>query len=122
MEISLFQPEDALTCLGIFDSNVPDYFLPQEKEGFASFLSRLPAPVTDFVARNQFQKVIACGGVKLEPEHHLAKLRWDIVHRSFHRQGIGKTLTQHRLAWIAQNQNIHLVQVGTSQFSVGFYE
>jgi hypothetical protein len=35
---------DRTACLGIFDSNAPDYVRPEERIQFEQFLDRLPGP------------------------------------------------------------------------------
>ncbi|MDB5218237.1 MAG: family N-acetyltransferase, partial [Myxococcaceae bacterium] len=36
-----YEPADRDACLVVFDSNVPAFFAPHEREGFASFLGDL---------------------------------------------------------------------------------
>ena len=109
-------------CLAIFDSNTPQYFAPQECETFQGFLNRLAAPYSYFVIRDAGEKIIACGGIKLEPSNLLAKLRWDMVTAELHHQSIGTFLTLSRLYRICQSSEIRVVSLHTSQHSYQFYE
>lgn len=39
MEIRSYRPEDAPACLAVFGSNNPPFFMPSERDEFASFLA-----------------------------------------------------------------------------------
>ena len=122
MKLCEYIPEDEKDCLAIFDSNTPQYFAPQERQTFQGFLNRLAAPYSYFVIRNAGEKIVACGGIKLEPSNQLAKLRWDMVTAELHHQSIGTFLTLSRLDRICQFSEIQMVSLHTSQHSYQFYE
>jgi hypothetical protein len=42
MRVRNFIPGDLHACLAIFDSSVPEFFVPAEREEFASYLAALP--------------------------------------------------------------------------------
>ena len=44
MRIRDFTQGDRAACLAIFDSNVPEFFVPAERDALASFLTTLPGP------------------------------------------------------------------------------
>jgi hypothetical protein len=109
-------------CLSIFDSNVPVFFASEERETFLGFLKRQVHPYFYFIVRNTSEKIVACGGMKLEPATHSAMLRWDMVINEIQKQGIGTFLALSRLHLIAQNPDIQMVNLHTSQHSYRFYE
>ncbi len=109
-------------CLSIFDSNVPMFFAPQERETFRGFLNRQVHPYYYFVVSDASEKIVACGGMKLELSKHSAMLRWDMVNCESHKQGIGTFLTLSRLHLLSQNPDVQMVNVYTSQHTYLFYE
>ena len=109
-------------CLAVFDSNVPFSFAPQERETFQGFLQRLAPPYSYFIVRDDNENIVACGGIKLEPSNHLARLRWNMVSREFHKQNFGTFLTLSRLYRICQFPDIQIATLCTSQYSFQFYE
>ena len=113
---------DRSACLAIFESNVPPFFEAEEQEDFARFLDTLSSPKSYYVMKNAEGVCVACGGIKIEYQQSLAKLRWDMVLQSMHYQGLGKLLLSYRLNRIAEIGNINTVLVGTSEYAVGFYE
>jgi N-acetylglutamate synthase-like GNAT family acetyltransferase len=122
LKLCEYTPEDEKECLAIFDSNTLSYFAAQERETFQGFLNRLAAPYSYFVVRDAGAKIVACGGIKLEPSNQLAKLRWDMVSAELHHQSIGTFLTLSRLDRICQFQEIRTTSLHTSQHSYKFYE
>src|SRR5258706_16392477 len=97
MQLYEYTPADEQDCLAIFDSNTPAFFAVQERETFQAFLHRLTAPYSYFVARDDAEKIVACGGIKLDPSNRLAKLRWDMVAGTYHGRKNGTFLTVSRL-------------------------
>jgi ubiquinone/menaquinone biosynthesis C-methylase UbiE len=71
-----FAPADLSACLAIFDSNVPEFFVPAERAAFASFLAALPGP---YLVVQQAGEVVACGGYAVEPGTATADLCWGMV-------------------------------------------
>lgn len=122
MNFQSYSPAFENDCLSIFDSNVPAFFAPQERETFHSFLNRQVHPYYYFVIRNTSGKIVACGGMKLEPSDHSAMLRWDMVASEFQKQGIGTFLTLSRLQLLSQNPDIQMVNLYTSQHTYQYYE
>lgn len=55
---------DRSACLAVFDSNVPDFFAPHEREGLVSFLDDEPARFgIEYFVLVDGDRAIACGGV-----------------------------------------------------------
>ena len=85
-----WSPEDRRACLDLFDSNVPEFFQPREREAFGAFLDALPGPY--FVACRG-EEVVACGGVADEGFGE-ASICWTVVARSHQGKGLGRRILQ----------------------------
>jgi ribosomal protein S18 acetylase RimI-like enzyme len=115
-----YSPSDLATCLALFDSNVPEFFRPTEREGFASFLAALPGPY--LVLENEARMMVACGGYAVAAGTATADLCWGIVRREYHGSGLGRLLLRARLERIASDPSVRDVALRTSQLTRGFYE
>jgi ribosomal-protein-alanine N-acetyltransferase len=122
MKLCEYTSENGKDCLAIFDSNTPVSFAVQERETFQAFLNRLAYPYFYFVVQDDREKIVACGGIKLELSSKLAWLRWDMVAREFHHRKIGTFLALSRLYLICQIPDIQTANLHTSQHSYQFYE
>lgn len=116
--VRAFTPSDVAVCLGIFDSNVPHFFGAHERAGFSSFLLQ-PARSQDYLVLQHAGQVLACGGLALE-DAVTAAFCWGIVHRHWHRKGLGKEMAVARLAR-AQALGVQRVILSTSQHTQDFY-
>ena len=97
-----YSPADRDACLALFDGNVPRYFAPHERDGFAGFLDALPGPY--FVVEED-GAVVACGGYAFEPGSGEVALCWGIVDARRQREGIGTLLTAERLRLAAADSS-----------------
>ena len=122
MKLQSYFPAFEKDCLSIFDSNVPAFFASQERETFRGFLNRQIHPYYYFVVCDTSEKIIACGGMKLEPASHSAMLRWDMVTGEIQKQGVGTFLTLSRLHLLSQNPDVQMINLYTSQHTYQFYE
>ena len=122
MELCDYRSANEKDCIAIFDSNTPFSFAVQERETFQRFLDKLAHPYAYYVVQDDNQKIIACGGTKLESSNHLAWLRWGMVTREFHKRKIGIFLTLSRLYLLSQDPEIQTAGLGTGQHSYQFYE
>jgi ribosomal protein S18 acetylase RimI-like enzyme len=109
---------DLEDCLYVFASNVPEFFRAHERSEFEAFLSTLPGPY--FVVRDDDGATVACGGYAVEND--TADLCWGMVRRENHGAGLGRRLTELRLAELHRDERVRRVRLHTSQYTVGFYE
>lgn len=114
-----YSPRDREACLAVFDSNVPNFFVPRERAEFAAFLDDLPGPY--FVFENE-DGVVAAGGYAVNPASATADLCWDMVRGDLHGSGFGRRLVRARLERIRHEGSIRTVTLCTSQHTRGFYE
>lgn len=116
-----YRNNDRSACLGLFDSNAPKYFAFEERKDFDSFLDEPKGHY--FVMEDDKGEIVACGGYAAHKEEtSVAGLCWGMVHRDFHRLGIGYQLLAERLERIAAEPQFSHVRIDTSQHSRGFFE
>ncbi|HEX8430709.1 MAG TPA: hypothetical protein VF625_05455, partial [Longimicrobium sp.] len=65
MRVRDYTTADRDPCLAVFDSNVPDFFVPAERGEFAAFLDALPGPY--LVVESAAGTVVGCGGYAVAP-------------------------------------------------------
>ncbi|MPY65186.1 GNAT family N-acetyltransferase [Deinococcus sp. SDU3-2] len=124
MSIRPFQPEDRAACLALFDSNMPEFFLPHERAEFGQWLGQPfdSGEYGEYFVLEHRGQVMACGGVWLDPQNsgRPAGLSWGMVARKAHRRGYGSALLQFRLKRLRAlgATEIHL---DTSQHSAPFF-
>ncbi|RMP26525.1 GNAT family acetyltransferase [Pseudomonas coronafaciens pv. atropurpurea] len=105
-------------CLAIFDSNVPRFFDPVEREQFSSFLM---APLGHYFVVERDAEVVACGGYLVLSDPSVAELTWGMVHRECHGSGLGRFLTQARLQAMRLVPGVTRAFINSSQHVQGFY-
>ena len=120
MTIRLYTPADKAACLAIFDSNMPQYFMPEERQQFEDWLDKENREVYYVMTDND--QIVACGGIYIDTELNVAGQAWGMVLNSLHKRGYGKALTLHRIKEMDARFS-HLDQhLGTSQHTAPFYE
>jgi GNAT superfamily N-acetyltransferase len=110
---------DRHACLQAFDSNVPRYFAPHERDEFDRFLAAPDAEY--FVLEDQAGAIVGCGGYYVNRESGEAGLVWGMVVRTHHGMGIGRKLLDYRLARLRTDPDVRMVILETSQHSAGFF-
>lgn len=119
-QIRTYTAEDKIACLAIFDSNVPTFFMEYERQEFVDWLDKQDrAP---YYVLTMAKEVVAAGGIYIDNEKQAAGLAWGMVHRSKHKQGIGRLLTMHRLEVMDKHYPELNQQLATSQLTEAFYQ
>lgn len=113
-----YEPGDRDACLTLFESNVPVFFDVSEQEGFAGFLDDMRWPYQVIVRDG---RVVACGGHAVEADGVTAALCWGMVEGRLHGAGLGRQLTEARIAAARAIDGIREVRLDTSQHTEGFY-
>ncbi|UQN06426.1 GNAT family N-acetyltransferase [Deinococcus sp. QL22] len=113
-----FTPADTATCLALFESNMPDLFLPFERVDFEAYLLNPGA----YWVVEQAGELVACGGVWQDPgrPERPAGLAWGMVRRDLHRSGLGSLLLRHRLSALHDIGSTEC-WIDTSQYSAPFF-
>lgn len=120
MRVRDYTIADRSACLVVFDSNVPEFFVPPERADFAAFLDALPGPY--LVAEDGSGTIVGCGGYAVTPGTTTADLCWGMVARERHGAGLGRLLLEARLERIHRDPTADSVALNTSQHTRGFYE
>lgn len=116
-----FAPGDAAACLALFDANVPRYFDPSERDGFARFLDAPPCPY--LVGTDGRDAVVACGGWFVEEgDPRVGGLAWGILHPALHGRGLGRQLLEVRLARLRETPGVRSLVLRTCQHTQRFFE
>lgn len=115
-----YRPADRDACLALFDSNVPRFFDMSEREGFAGYLDDTAA-ASSYLVIERDGAIAGCGGHAIEPDGVSAALCWGMVAGSLHGEGLGRYLTEARLAAAQADPGITRVILNTSQHTQGFY-
>lgn len=121
MQIRPYQPSDKSACLDVFISNVPTFFADHEYAEFAAFLDTLPGVGHYLVVESALSTIVGCGGYFLNADRTVAGLMWGMVHRDYHRQGLGRALLLARLSAICDEPHAQSIELDTSQHSYGFF-
>ena len=127
--IKPYLPEYKERLIDIFKSNMPLYFAEEELPLFRRFLEEDVLEMSDrpYSVIWKEEVIVGCGGIgineptKYTPEPHII-LCWGMIHRQYHKQGLGKALLEFRI-----KQSRHLypgikIALGTTQHSFPFFE
>jgi ribosomal protein S18 acetylase RimI-like enzyme len=114
-----YRSTDRAACMAVFDSNVPVYFLAEERALFTDFLDALPGPY--LVMENSDGGIVACGGWALDEGGARADLCWGMVHASVQGRGWGRRLTRLRIEGARHEPGIREIALSTTQRTEGFY-
>ena len=114
-----YGPEDREACLKIFDSNLPDAFIQDERVKFEAFLEANPENY--LVVEGEGGELAACGGYEVGLEGGAGTLCWGMVAKDQQGLGFGRLLLMSRLSAMAQIPQMRFVRLDTSQQSVEFF-
>jgi ribosomal-protein-alanine N-acetyltransferase len=106
-------------CIEIFRSNVPKFFLEHEVADYARFLDNI-APNNYWCAFDG-EIIVGAGGIWVRSDG-IGRLVFGIVRRDLHLKGYGRQLVNFRLKKLAEQPNLEIVQLDTSQHNPGFFK
>ncbi|GAB2544981.1 hypothetical protein GCM10027065_15680 [Rhodanobacter koreensis] len=107
---------DKQACLGIFDANCPEFFAPNERADYESFLDADPANYELCVANAH---VVGAFGLSGHGSHD-RRLNWILLSPSSHGVGIGSAIME-RVASLAQDAGLDLIAIAASHKSAPFF-
>ena len=117
MEILNYDPKYKQQCIGIFESNIPKFFLPKElpacKEYFASIIA------SNYWVLEHQNEIIASGGIGIDG--HAGRMHYGMVRNDWHKKGIGTRLFEFRLGKLIENPNIATIGLDTCQHNPNFF-
>ena len=120
MEIITYNPSFKMACIAAFESNLPKFFATDELRLFENYLERVAHSSYFLVIENE--KLLACGGIYFDKRSDIGALAWGMVHATYHRQGIGRSLFNYRIAQLQEKYPNKVCQIETSQHSATFYQ
>lgn len=112
-----FAADDTDACLAIFDANCPEYFAPNEREGYERFLDSAADNYTIVEADG---RVVGGFGI-LGDGPQERTLRWILVSPASHGAGIGSAIMERVLDAVGESRAAKLV-IGASHRSAPFFE
>lgn len=113
-----YQAGDKTGCLAVFDSNLPDYFSQEERPRFTEFLET--GGVTFWVMEHD-GSLVGCGGYQLDGAD-VATLRWTMVRRDLHRNGLGRFLLFALMRKLSSEGDPTLMRLETMPLAAPFFE
>ncbi len=120
MTIKLYTEADKAACLAIFDSNMPQYFMAEERQQFEDWLDKENRETYQVIIDND--QIVACGGIYEDVELKVVGLAWGMVLNKLHKNGYGKALTLYRIKEMDERFSHYTQHLGTSQYTAPFYE
>ena len=116
-----YDERDRAAALAIFDTNLPEYFGPGEREWFADSLDDLDGPALLVTVDGS---PAAFGGYEIWDYYDKALLVWGMASRQHHKSGLGRLLLFERLLRIADDDSprTRYVTVDTSPIVSPFFQ
>lgn len=121
VEVRAFRPDGLRACLAIFDGNVPAFFAPAERAEFHEHLAGVNPQDQPYLVLTEGARVPACGGLTVDAPRAQASLAWGMVDRALQGRGLGRRLTEERLALARRVPGLARLVLATSQHTQGFY-
>lgn len=120
VEFRPYRKADKPACLALFESNTPPFFDPSERPLFDVFLDE---PEGAYFVLEQEGRLLGCGGFIIDPpaDAPVARFSWGMVDRSSHGDGLGRALTEHRLAEIRRIGGIASACLATTPMIAPFF-
>ena len=118
MDLRPYTAADRDGCLAVFDSNTPDFFAPSERADYEKFLDSQDGSY--FVMENE-GRLLGCGGYALDNQTQ-GSLIWGMIHRDWHRNGLGRYLLYYRMKKMTDSGTLQVVRLDTSQRTAPFFE
>ena len=111
-----YLPTDKLACLGLFDANCPEFFAPNERLDYVSFLDANQLSYELCLVGGQI--VGAFGLVGYDLQHK--SLNWILLNPRSHGMGIGSGIMG-RVSTLARTSGVSLVTIAASHKSAPFF-
>jgi N-acetylglutamate synthase-like GNAT family acetyltransferase len=118
MNFRRFDAADTESVIAIFRSNIPKYFVESEEFELREYLA---GGVEDYYVLEVDGEVAGAGGIALNADDTVS-LCWGMIHSSRLGTGLGKLLTEYRLARSLELFGAKPVVTSTSQHTAGFYK
>ncbi len=120
MNIRKYVSNDLDAVVTIFHSNTPKYFGPAEEAGLHDFLRDYS---DDYYVLEVDGEIVGAGGIALngDLDPPTVSLCWGMVREDRIGTGLGKALTEFRIALSGEKYTGVPLTIGTSQHTEGFF-
>jgi len=119
LEIREYDVQDRNKLIDILRMNVPKYFAPNE---IADFKEYLDDEVERYFVELVNGQIIGGGGIGVSDDERTGFLSWSFLNPKYHGFGFGKALLHYRIDFLYNHSGVETIEVGTSQFTFGFYK
>lgn len=116
--IRKYQVADLPHVIKVFRQNTPQYFAEEEQTDLEHFLDRNG---DNYWLIEQEGVIAGCGGIVFSEDGQVGRIAWDFFSPNFQGKGLGRKLTEFRLAEIRKNNSVNRIIVRTSQLAYNFY-
>lgn len=113
-----YHPTDLAAVIAIFQENTPDFFAPEEQVDLENFLN---VNGSNYWLIEEEGEIAGCGGIVFSDDRSEGRIAWDFFAPKFQGKGLGRRLTEFRLAQIGKEPKVRRIVVHTSQLAHGFY-
>ncbi len=113
-----YRADDLEAVVAILRSNIPKYFSPHEEGGLSDFLAN---DLEDYYVAEIDGDIVAAGGIAKNDDDTVS-LCWGMVRNDLIGTGLGKKLTEFRIARAKEKFGDQPLVTSTSQHTEGFYE
>ncbi|VTO18317.1 GNAT family N-acetyltransferase [Brevundimonas vancanneytii] len=120
LTIRPYRAEDREACLALFDGNMPRFFDESERDGFVAWLDD-QALHWPYLVIERDDQIVACGGHAVQPDGSSVAMCWGMVGNALHGQGLGRALTEARLAAARATPGVRRVVLDTGPHTHSFY-
>jgi len=117
--IRKYEPQDLEPVVAVFRSNIPKYFGPSEEASLREFLAAMRAE--DYYVIEVDGEIVGSGGIALN-EDNTVSLCWGMVREDHLGTGLGRKLTEFRVAASREKFGDRAMVTSTSQHTESFYE
>ena len=111
-----YSPIDKLVCLGLFDANCPEFFAPNERLDYTSFLDANRLSYELCLVEGEILGAFGLVGNGLQHK----SLNWILLNPHSHGMGIGSAIMD-RVSTLARTSGVSLVTIAASHKSAPFF-
>lgn len=111
-----YSGNDRETCLGLFDANCPEFFAPNERADYLSFLEKVPSGYELCLIEGEVAGAFGLIG----DAGSRRRLNWIMLNPQFQGRGGGRAIMD-RVAALAASKKVQVVEIAASQKSAPFF-
>lgn len=117
-----YDTTDLERCLGLFDSNCPEFFAPNERDEYRLFLTHEPLGYEVCLVE---QRIVGAYGLTVigqsVDEQTMGRVSWILIDPKTQGMGVGSAM-MHRAVERARNLSLRQINIAASHLSEPFFE